>query len=88
MTIELSNELRLALEKHGSIPVHLVDATTKESYVIMRADQYDKVKVVFERQDHDFDPCEAYPFIDEAMQDDDANDPTLESYQTFSKEGA
>ena len=67
--------LRLALEKAGSIPVHLVDTTTKENYVIMRADQYAKVKSVFEQEEYDFDPREAYPFVDEAMQEDDANDP-------------
>jgi antitoxin ParD1/3/4 len=86
MTTKLSDELRLALEQPGGIPVHLVDSTTNEGYVIMRADQYEKVKVVFEREDHDFDPREAYPFVDEAMQADDANDPTLETYQSFPRQ--
>lgn len=85
MTTKLSDELRLALEQDGSIPVHLVDTTTNEGYVIMRAEQYEKVKTVFEREDHDFDPREGYPFVDEVMQEDDANDPTLESYQSFRK---
>jgi hypothetical protein len=39
--------------------------------------------VEIDREDHDFDPREAYPFVDEAMQADDANDPTLETYQSF-----
>jgi antitoxin ParD1/3/4 len=86
MTTKLSDELRLALEQPGGIPVHLVDSTTNEGYVIMRADQYEKVKVVFEREDHYFDPREAYPFVDEAMQADDANDPTLETYQSFPRQ--
>jgi hypothetical protein len=85
MTTRLSEELRLALERDGQIPVHVVDSTTNENYVIMRADQYERVKAVFERDDEDFDPSAAYPFIDEAMRDDDVNDPTLESYQSFSK---
>jgi hypothetical protein len=86
MTTKLSDELRLALEKDSGIPVHLVDAMTNQSYVIMRADLYEKVRMVFEREDHDFDPREAYPFVDEAMREDDANDPTLESYQSLSKQ--
>jgi hypothetical protein len=53
--------------------------------VIMRADQYEKVKAVFESDDRDFDPSEAYPFVDEVMKEDDANDPSLESYQSYSK---
>ena len=83
MTTKLSDELRLALEQDGGIPVHLVDPMTNEAYVIMRADQYEKVKLVFEREDQVFDPREAYPFVDEAMREDDANDPALESYQSF-----
>ena len=86
MTTKLSDELRLALEQDGGIPVRLVDTTTNEGYVIMRADQYEKIRLVFEREDQDFDPREAYPFIDEAMREDDANDPTLESYQSFTKQ--
>jgi hypothetical protein len=86
MTTKFSDELRLALEKDGGVPVHVVDTTTNEGYVIMRAVQYEKVKAVFEPEYHDFDTREAYPFIDEVMQEDDADDPTLKSYQSFSKE--
>ncbi len=86
MTPKLSDELRLALEQDGGIPVHLVDTTTNEGCVIMRADQYEKIKLVFEREDQEFDPREPYPFVDDAMREDDANDPTLESYQSFAKQ--
>lgn len=34
----------------------------------------------------DFDPREAYPFVDKTMADADADDPTLESYQHYGKE--
>ena len=85
MTTILSDDLRQAIEKERGSPVHLVDAATNEHYVLMRADQYEKVKAVFEHDDHDFDPREAYPFVEEVMRDDDANDPTLSSYQSFTK---
>ena len=81
MTTKLSDDLRKALEQGGDAPVHLFDATTNAGYVIMCADQYEKVKAVFEREDNDFDPSVAYPFVDEVMKEDDANDPSLESYQ-------
>jgi hypothetical protein len=87
MTTKLSDDLRLALEQGDGGPVHLVDATTNAGYVIMRADQYEKVKGIFEREKHDFDPREAYPFVDEVMREDDAHDPALDSYQSFSKKG-
>jgi hypothetical protein len=31
--------------------------------------------------EEDFDPRETYPFIDEVLREDDALDPTLDSYQ-------
>jgi len=34
----------------------------------------------------DYDPREAYPFVDKTMADADADDPTLESYQHYRKE--
>ena len=85
MTTKLSDDHRQAIEQEGNNPFHLVDATTNIHYVLMRADQYEKVKAVFEREEHDFDPREAYPFVDEVMRDDDAVDPTLESYQSYAK---
>jgi hypothetical protein len=80
MTPKLSEDLRQAIDEHGGAPLHVVDATTNVNYVILRADQYEKVRTVFEWE-RDFDPRDAYPFVDEAMREDDANDPSLESYQ-------
>lgn len=82
MTPKLTDDLRQAIEAHGGAPVYIVDATTNETYVIVRASQYEKVKALFE-QEGDFDPREAYPFVDVAMRADDAEDPALESYQNF-----
>jgi hypothetical protein len=86
MTTNLSDELRKALEQGGDVPVHLVDTTTNAGYVIMRADQYARVKAVFERDDRDVDPSEGYPFVEEVMKNDDGNDPSLESYQSYPKQ--
>ncbi len=85
MTTKLSDDLRQAIEKEGGSPLHLVDAATNVHYVLMRADQYEKVKAVFEHDDRDFDPREAYPFVEQVMREEDANDPTLSSYQSFTK---
>jgi hypothetical protein len=82
MTPKLADDLRQAIEEHGGAPVYIVDPSTNESYVIVRASQYEKLKSLFE-QEGDFDPREAYPFVDAAMRADDAADPTLETYQQF-----
>lgn len=74
MSIELSaDQLQAAMRG----PVHITDPETNQSYVVLRADVYEQMAYC----DDDFDPREAYPFIDRVMAEDDANDPYLESYQ-------
>ena len=85
MMARLSGDLRQAIAEEGDGPIHLVDATTDVHSVLLRADQYEKVRVLFEREEHEVDPRDAYPFADEVMREDDANDPTLESYQSYTK---
>ena len=43
MTTKLSDDLRQAIEECGGAPVYLVDATTNASYVLMRAEQFEKI---------------------------------------------
>ena len=64
-------------------PVYVVDADTNAPYVLMRADQFETLKTLFSEEE--FDPREAYPFVDRVMAEDDAHDPTLESYQNLPK---
>jgi len=78
MTI-LTPELRQAIAQSGDEPVHLVDPEMNTAYVLVRADVYERLLSMIDADD--FDPGETYPFIDEVMREDDANDPTLEGYQ-------
>ena len=71
-----------AIEERGGEPVYLVDATTNVGYVLMRAEQFEKVRTLLQEE---FDPREVYPFVDRVMQEDDANDPALASYQNLPK---
>lgn len=80
MNPKLSDDLRHAIETSGGCPVYLDDAATNVTYVLLRADQYEKLKDLLERE---FDPREAYPFVDRVMEEDDASDPTLASYQNL-----
>ena len=79
MTPKLTDELRLAIEERGGGPLYLVDATDNH-YVLMRADQYEKVKVLFEGDD--LDPREMYPLIDEVMKEDWDN-PAMDIYNDY-----
>jgi len=42
--IELTNQLRKAVETQTGEPVRLVDPVTQEVYVLVRADQYERLK--------------------------------------------
>ncbi len=66
MTIKLSDELRQAVEECGGAPVYVVDATTNASYVLMRAEQFEKISALV-----DGDGIDAmYPLLAEIEPDD------------------
>jgi hypothetical protein len=46
MTPKLAEDQRQAIQESGGIPVYVVDADTKASYVLMRAEQYEKMKAI------------------------------------------
>ncbi len=85
MTTNLSDELRQAVEQEGKRPVHVVDVMTNIHYVLMRCDVYEKEKALFEGEEHDFNPREAYPFLEKVMREEDMDDPTIDGYQSFAK---
>ncbi len=77
MTPQITDEQRQAIHEADTGAVRLVDPTTNTTYILMRADIYDRMQT----RSQEFDPREAYPLIEDVMRDDDANDPTLASYQ-------
>jgi len=78
MTPHLTDDQRQSLEEAGGAPLYLLDSKTNARYVLLPAELYEQFKAVFEEE---FDPREAYPFVDRVMAEDDANDPSLASYQ-------
>lgn len=66
MTTKLSDDLRQAIEEHGGASVYVVDAITGASYVLMRAEQFEKIRAIV-----DGDEVEAmYPLLADATPDD------------------
>jgi hypothetical protein len=64
MTTKFSDELRQAIEEHGGAPVYVVDSTTNASYVLMRAEQFEKIRTLV-------DGVEAmYPLLADIEPDD------------------
>ena len=78
MTPQLTDQQRQALhDANDTGPVTLVDSATNTEFVLVRADLYGRPPDAM----RDFDPREAYPFVDEVMAEDDAEDPALARYQ-------
>ncbi len=61
-----------------------IDPETKERYVLIRQEAYQRHKSLLAMDDYDLDEGAAY--INEIMAEDDAHDPLLESYQRYRRE--
>jgi hypothetical protein len=46
MTPKLADDQRHAIEERGGTPVYIVDPTTDSSYVLLRAEQYERLKAI------------------------------------------
>ena len=44
MNLHLTDDQRLAIEQGGGSPIYIVDPATNSSYVLLRADDYEKMK--------------------------------------------
>ncbi len=81
MTPKLSPDLRQAIKEHGDTPVYVVDADTNQSYVLLRGDQYEKVKALFEGEE--FDPRELYPLAIPTFLKAGWDDPEMDVYNDY-----
>jgi hypothetical protein len=48
MTFELTEEQRLALAAHPDEPLQLLDRQTNQSYVLLRSEEYERLKALLE----------------------------------------
>jgi hypothetical protein len=46
MTPRLSDEMRQAIQERGGAPVFVIDADTNTRYVLIKAEQYERIKAV------------------------------------------
>jgi 16S rRNA U1498 N3-methylase RsmE len=83
MTATLSDNLRQALEQAGGTPVHLIEAVTNTHYVIMRADQYEQVKALFEEEEAEFHPRELDPLVAETFGRAGWDEPEMDVYNDY-----
>jgi hypothetical protein len=67
--IELTEEQRRALSETGDIPPTVVDPETKETYVLLRADVYARLRAI----------------VDGATKRAGWDDPALDAYERYCK---
>ena len=78
--IELTEQQRHELNNAEPIAI---DPVTQATYVLVRRDIYERFKTLLAMED--FDPDEGAAHMNEAMAEDDAKDPWLQSYQHYGK---
>lgn len=76
--IKLTDEQAEAVAQAGATPVSLVDPKTNTAYVLLRKDSYDDMRLSL---DEGPDMRQVGLLVEQAMREDDENDPLLESYQ-------
>lgn len=77
---ELTEQQRQELS--GFEPV-AIDPQTRETYVLVRRETYERFKALLALDE--YDPDEGAAHMNEVMAEDDAKDPYLESYQHYGK---
>ena len=79
--IELNEQQRHELSAPEPVAI---DPQTRETYVLVRREVYERLKTLLALDD--YDPDEGAGFINEVMAEDDVKDPYLESYQHHGKQ--
>lgn len=80
--IELSEQQQLALANRQDEPLQLIDPRTKQTYVLLPREVFERVKNVLEDED-EIAGIDVGALIADVMREDDENDPLLESYQVY-----
>jgi hypothetical protein len=81
MTPGLSDEQRQAVRERPGAPVHVVDAATRSSYVLLPQVAYEQVRALFEADD--IDPAELAPLADEVAAREGWDDPAMDVYDAL-----
>ncbi len=81
MTVSLSQELRDALAEHPGEPLELVDADSRARYVLVPAEQFDRVKALLSTEE--FEISETYDAQSQALATAGWDDPELDVYNDY-----
>ncbi len=76
----ITKEIRRAIEQAGDQPVRLEDPQTTQTYVLLRADVYDRIQRLFAEDDRHSAEA-AFSGIQEVFED--WNDPAMDIYNSL-----
>lgn len=78
--IELTEQQRQELSTSGSL---VIDPETREEYVLIRRAAFERLRALVQ----DGTVLATAEQVDRVMAEDDANDPSLQSYQSITRKG-
>jgi hypothetical protein len=81
MSITLSAEQRQAIAAHPGQPVELVDEVSRAKFVLLPAEQFERIKALFSSDD--FDVRETYAAQSAALAAAGWDDPALDVYNDY-----
>jgi len=77
--MNLSSEQIQAIKEGEAVPV--LSPEIGQECVVVRRDVYQRLAHLFD--DSEIDPARLYPMVGRIMAEDDADDPSLETYQQY-----
>ena len=77
MSIQLSEEQGRALDAEPESPPRVVDPRTNRTYVLLEAEQYERMKALLEEE---LDIRAAYPLMDAVAAKEGWDDPSMDIY--------
>ncbi len=84
MSLELTEEERRELRQGNRTPVRLTDPETRQEYILLPAEIYDRLKSLL-YDDRDFDPAMGYALMDEVIKED-SDDPKMAEYDRYEED--
>lgn len=80
MIPEMNEELQQAIDAQAGSPPRIVDPRTKKAYVVVAAEQYDRIKALLEQEDNISD---TYPAQVESAMRAGWADPAMSDYDRY-----
>lgn len=75
----IPTEIRQAIAQAGEAPVELTDPETNATYVIIRAELYERMRALCD----EFDIRELYPMMNEVAAREGWDDPAMDVYNDY-----